>query len=126
MAKLTQRLRMVGSTPASESAVSRKSTPSGGSSMTFSRALADSSFMRSTWYSSTARPSADRLVLKISLRMAVTWLTRYRPPAPMPSTEMASRTMPVSIWPLSRLPALPTARQHSPRSRASAGAPPAG
>ena len=36
-------------TPASESAVSRKSTPSGGSSMTFSRALADSSFIRSTW-----------------------------------------------------------------------------
>ena len=44
-----QRLRMVGSTPASESAVSRKSTPSGGSSITFSRALADSSFIRSTW-----------------------------------------------------------------------------
>ena len=49
MAKLMQRLRMVGSTPASESAVSRKITPSGGSSMTFSRALADSSFIRSTW-----------------------------------------------------------------------------
>ena len=46
---LMQRLRMVGSTPASESAVSRKSTPSGGSSITFSRALADSSFIRSTW-----------------------------------------------------------------------------
>ena len=40
--------------------------------------------------------------------------------------EMASRTMPVSTRPLSRSPGLPTARQHSPRSRASAGAPPAG
>ena len=63
---------MVGSTLARESAVSRNSTPSGGSSMTLSRALADSSFIRSTWYKSTARPSAERLVLKISLRMAVT------------------------------------------------------
>ena len=44
----------------------------------------------------------------------------------MPVTEMASRTTPVSMRPLSRSPALPTARQHSPRRRASAGAPPAG
>ena len=43
-----------------------------------------------------------------------------------PVTEMASRTMPVSTLPLLRSPALPTARQHSPRRRASAGAPPAG
>ena len=90
--------------------------------MTFKRALADSSFIRSTWYSSTARPWVDRLVLKISLRSAVTWPTRYRPPLPIPSAEMASRTMPVSIRPLCRSPALATARQHSPRSRAAAPA----
>ena len=117
---------MVGSTPARDWAVRTNSTPSGGSSITFSRALADSPFIRSAWYSSTARPSADRLVLKISLRMAVTWPTRYLPPLPIPSTEMASRTTPVSTRPLVRSPALATALQHSPRSRASAAGPPAG